>query len=305
MAVTEPNKPALLAPLLTLVLPVILMAQNQIYRHASGLEFTYPAGWQIQAGGERVVVVPADAVKDAAGQPLEVCWLAGEEAEDISSVQDPRVAAYLEGQLRQWQPKLQRLPGARILQTGLGEAVVLAFEVPGAGLRMEAYAVLYDGSAIVMLHAAREDLLTKRQPEMSRLFASLTRGQAPSPSAAAEAGITGLWRRSQYIRTNPGGSPGTISSTTWFFFHFTADGSFRFIERDRISGNTADLGVILSRDSGAQVRTGRWSASGGVLKLSWSDGTVENLPYAVTATTLRLALGGGRRPWSFDRMREQ
>lgn len=302
MAATEPHKPAQLAPLLLLALPATLMAQNQIYRHTSGLEFTYPAGWQVQAAGERVVVVPADVVKDAAGQPLEVCWLAGEDAEGVTSPQDPRVAAYLETQLRQWQPKLQRLPGVRTLETGLGGAAVLPFEVPGAGLKIEAYVALHDDSAIVMLHAAREDLFTKRQPDMSRLFASLTRGQAPPPPPGAEAGIAGLWRRSQYVRTSPGGPPGTISSTTWFFFQFAPDGSFRFIERDRISGNTADLGVILSRDSGAQVRTGRWSASGGVLKLSWSDGTVENLPYAVTATTLRLALGGGRRPWSFDRI---
>lgn len=303
MAATKAAKRARLAPLLMLALPVILMAQYQIYRHDSGLAFTYPAGWQVQAGGERVLVFPADVVKDAAGQPLEVCWLAGEEAEGINSVQDPRVAAYLESQLREWQPKVQRLPGARTLETGLGEAAVLLFEVPGAGLKIEAYAVLHDGSAIIMLHAAREDLLTKRQPEMSRLFASLTRSQAPPEPA--EAGIAGLWRRSQYIRTSPGGPPGTISSTTYFFFHFAADGSFRFIERDRISGNTAGLGVILGRDSGAQVRTGRWSATGGVLKLNWSDGTVETFPYAVTPTTLRLALGGGRRPWAFDRVREQ
>lgn len=289
-------------PLILLAIPVILMAQQQTFLHASGLEFTYPAAWVARAEGERVLVFPGDLVKDAAGQPLEVCWLAGEEAEGINSVRDPRVAAYLEGQLRQWQPKVQRLPGARTLQTGLGEAAVLAFEVPGAGLRMEAYAVLHDGSAVIMLHAAREDLLTKRQTEMSRLFASLTRGQMPP--AAAEAGIVGLWRRSQYVRTSPGGPPGTISSTTYFFFQFAADGSFQFVERDRISGNTADLGVILSRDSGAQVRTGRWSTADGVLKLNWSDGTVENLPYTVTATALRLALGGGRRPWSFDRIRE-
>lgn len=300
MTATEPNKPNLLAPLLMLALPGILMAQNQVFRHDSGLEFTYPAGWQVQAGGERVVVVPADVVKDAAGQPLEVCWLAGEEAEGISSVQDPRVAAYLESQLRQWQPKLQRLPGARTIETGLGEAAVLAFDVPGAGLRMEAYAVLHDGSAVIMLHAAREDLLAKRLPEMNRLFASLTRGQAPP---AAEAGLVGLWRRSQYIRTSPGGPPGIISSTTYFFFQFAADGSFRYVERDRISGNTADLGVILSHDSGAQVRTGRWSAADGVLKLNWADGTVESLAYAVTPAKLRL--GGGRRPLAFDRLREQ
>ncbi len=302
MTATGPNKPTLLAPLLILALPGILMAQNQVFRHHSGLEFTYPAGWQVQAGGERVVVVPADVVKDAAGQPLEVCWLAGEEAEGISSVQDPRVAAYLDDQLRQWQPKVQRLPEVRKLTTALGEAVVLSYEVPGAGLKIEAYVALHDDSAIVMLHAAREDLLAKRQPEMSRLFASLTRGQTPPPAPSAAAGIVGLWRRSQYIRTSPGGSPGTISSTTYFFFHFAADGTFRFIERDRISGNTADLGVILSRDSGAQVREGRWSDAGGALKLSWADGTVENLPYSVTATTLRLALAGGRRPWVFDRI---
>jgi hypothetical protein len=287
-------------PLMMLAIPVILMAQEQTFRHPSGLEFTYPAAWVARTEGERVLVFPGDLVKDAAGQPLEVCWLAGEEAEGINSIQDPRVAAYLENQLRQWQPKVQRLPAARTLQTPLGEAAVLAFEVPGAGLRMEAYAVLYDGSAIIMLHAAREDLLARRQPEMNRLFASLTRGQPP-PASGAD--IVGLWRRSQYIRTSPGGPPGIISSTTWFIFQFAADGSFRYVERDRISGNTADLGVILSHDSGAQVRTGRWTAADGVLNLSWTGGLVENLPY--TVTPIKLRLGAGRRPMAFDRIREQ
>ncbi len=286
------------AATLLLGIPGVLMAQDKVFRHASGLEFTYPAGWEVRAEGERVFVSPADLVKDAAGQPLEVCWLAGENAEGIGSVRDPRVAAYLESQLRQWQPKIQRLPGVRTLRTGLGEAAVLAYQVPEAGLKMEAYAVLHDGSAVVMLHAAREDLLAKRQPEMSRLFSSLAQEQAPA--AAAEAGIVGAWRRSQYIRTSPG-TGGVISSTTYFIFEFAADGSFRFVERDRISGNTADLSVILGRDSGAQVRGGRWRADNGMLLLQWADGTVERLPFSVSASTLRLALSGGKR-WVFDRV---
>lgn len=238
----------------------------------------------------------ADLARDAAGQPLEVCWLAGE---DAASPQDPRVAAYLEAQLRQWQPQVQRLPGLRTLQTGLGEAAVLPFEVPAAGLAIEVYTVLHNGSAVFLLHAARKDLLARRQPEIASLFASLARSRTPAP---AETGIPGLWRRSQCVRTSPGGAPGIISSTTSFFFHFAPDGSFRFVERDRISGNTADLGVILGRDSGAQVRTGRWSAAGGVLQLLWADGTRESFPYSVNSSSLRLALGGGRRPWVFDRL---
>lgn len=175
---------------------------------------------------------------------------------------------------------------------------MVAFEVPGAGWKIEAYTVLHGGSAVVMLHAAREDLLAKRQPEMSRLFSSLVPGQAPEPADGT--GIVGVWRRSQYIRTSPGAG-GAVSSTTYFFFEFAADGSFRFVERGRLSGNTAGLGVIPGRDSGAQVRGGRWRAGGGRLLLQWADGTVERLPFSVSASTLRLALSGGKR-WVFDRV---
>lgn len=289
--------------LMSILMQAALIAQGEsMYRHQSGIEFTHPSQWTVRAEGERVIVTPADAARDAAGQPLEVCWFAGEDAEGIASAQDPRVAEYLEGQLRQWQPALKRLPAGRTLATGLGEATVIGFEVPNLGLRMEAYAVVRDGAAVVMLHAARADLFEKRQAAMSRIFASLRQGPAPPPAAN---GIVGVWRRSQYIRTSPGGSSGTISSTTYFFFEFAADGSFRFVERDRISGNTADLGVILGRDSGAQVRTGRWSAEGGMMKLEWADGTIESYPYAVSATTLRLSLSGGRKPWVFDRVAGQ
>ncbi len=276
-----------------------LDAQLNTYQHPSGLAFDYPPGWQAQANGERIMLTPAGAAKDAAGQPLEVSWLAGEDAEGITSPQDERVASYLEGQLRQMLPRAARQPGSRTVQTGLGEAVVLPFADTSGGLAVEAYVVLNEGTAVILLHAARKDLLTKRQAEMTGIFASLRQGPPPSTNAA---GMAGVWRRSQYVRTAPGGGGGSISSTTWFYFQFAEDGSFAFAERDRISGNTADLGVILSRNGGAQVRRGRWSAADAMLRLNWADGTVENFPYTVGPTTLRLSLGGGRRAWVFDRI---
>jgi hypothetical protein len=224
--------------------------------------------------------------------------MAGEDANGVSSAGNPQVAAYLESELRRWQPKIRRLPETRTLRTGIGEASVLAFDVPDAGLRIEAYAVLHQGSAVLMLHAAREDLLQKRRAEMSGLFTSLAQGLAPAP---VELGLAGAWRRSQYIRTSSI-TPGVIPSTTYFFFLFAADGTFRFIERDHISGNTADLGVMLSRDNGAIVRVGRRSVLEGSSTLRWADGAVETYPYSVSATTLRLPLSGGRRPWVFERM---
>jgi hypothetical protein len=134
------------------------------------------------------------------------------------------------------------------------------------------------------------------------LFQSLARSKAQ-----LDPEVVGLWRRSTYLRSGPSiGNSASLSSTTYYYFQFQPDGTVLHTVRDRVSGNTADLGVILSSDSGTQTQKGRWSNSAaGVLRLDWDGGKTETYAYRISVssmggTTLRLTQGN-TKPLSFQR----
>lgn len=274
-------------------------------QHPAGLAFEHPTSWEVRSHGERIQLVPADVAKDQRGEPLEILVFFGEDTEGVTSVTDPRVAAYLETQLRQLFPWLTGRPSSRGVTTGLGPAAAYLYRgkaADGADLAVESYVVLHGGSAIVLVHAARHDLFTKRQPQVTSLFSSLSQ----SARTQIDPKVVSLWRRSASVRTGTGGGGGSISGTTWYYLSFQPDGVFHYAERDRMFGNTADLGVVVSGDSGVKTRKGKWTTSQGVLELVWEDGTAERFTYLVGTptwggTALKLTPSGtGRKPMFFD-----
>jgi len=279
--------------------------EMKTFQHPAGLAFEHPASWEVRAQDERIQLIPSNAVKDQRGEPLEVLVFFGEDAEGVTAATDPRVTAYLEAQLRKLFPGLTGPPSSRGITTGLGPAAAYLYRgkaADGADLAVEFHVVLHGGSALVLVHAARHDLFTKRQPQVTSLFSSLSQ----SAKTQIDPKVVSLWRRSASVRTGAGGGGGSISGTTWYYLSFQPDGVFHYAERDRMFGNTADLGVILSGDSGVKTRKGKWTTSQGVLELVWEDGTSERFTYLVGTpawggTALKLTpSGSGKKPMFFD-----
>jgi hypothetical protein len=282
--------------LLLLCAAPLAQAPMKTYQHSTGITFQYPAQWELREQQEQLFLLPGDLEKNAQGQPIELLLMGAQEAEGVTSPTDARVAEFFAGQLRQLVPTLKQMGVAETLNTGLGKAAVFTFEgadTQGLEMRVKVFVTLYEGSGIFLTHLAPKKSAGKREAQTRSIFTSLRQGPRQ-----VDAALVGTWRRSQYIRTSPGGSA-SMSNTTWFYYVFQADGTFAYIASSRTFGNTADLGII-ANSSGNDVTRGRWQVTqNGTLRLSY-DGKEEVLAYKVYRNGVDIGPPGAK-PTFYDR----
>lgn len=87
--------------------PLIPATKSTVYQHPIGFRFVHPFDWRVEEQGGVLVLTPPNLAKNAQG-PIEAYMITGErvDAEGITNASDPRVAAFLDEQVR------QRLPSA-------------------------------------------------------------------------------------------------------------------------------------------------------------------------------------------------
>lgn len=247
------------------------------YRHPAGVDFQYPASWELREQQNQFFLVPSDIEKNAKGQPLELLLLGAQEAEEISSPADPQVADFFAANLRQLVPDIRQTSQATPVSTGLGKGAAFTFagtDTTGLAVQAYVYVTLYEGTGIYLTYLAPKKIIGKREPAVRRVFASLSKGQRQLDPA-----LVGTWRKSIYVRTAPGSS-GTISETTYIYMTFNQDGTAAYAETARMFGSLSDLSV-LAQSSGGKSYQGNWRVNNGRVLLTWENGLAETLEYHV------------------------
>lgn len=279
-------------------------AQVARYHHPIGLEFTYPSGWAVEETELGMVLIPSDARRDAAGQPLELIVVNAQPTPGVTAADDPDVVEFFE----QSSAPLVRVGDIESEESGLGPGAVLTFEghTGVRSVRQRVYVTVHDGTSVYLLHMAREDLLDEREPAARDLFASLgwaatgvaERGRGTgaegAPAGEIDPGLVRTWHRSSTTGSTGGG--GSVYATDQEAIGFLEDGTVIHAVGTTVSAGTSDLSALSTSDPG--VQRGQWSVEGASIVIRWDEGTAERLEYNVFTHTdgqpaLKLQVPGG------------
>ena len=253
------------------VLAVTAAAQTETFIHPLGFSFRHPAGWQVQQSPQGILILPADAAQDAAGNALEVLALGSQPAPGIAGPDDPQVIAHFVENAG----GMRRVGAVETVASGLGAGVVLTFEgtVNGIDARRRIYVTLHEGEAVYLLHEARKDLAAQRDAAARALFASLAYSRP-----ANDPQVVGQWRRSSTTGSRDYSGGGIYANDTEIAV-LHPDGTIEYGVSTTISGSTS--GVSIFREGDPNVQRGRYTAAGGQLSISWQGGGREVFEYSV------------------------
>jgi hypothetical protein len=240
------------------------------YRHPMGYSFQHPAGWRVEERASGILVLPDDLAMDAAGNLLEMIGLGSQTAPGISRPDDPQVIAFFEQQAG----GLRRVGAAEPLASGLGPGMVLTFEgmINGIDARRRIYITLHNGEALYLMHEASRELAPRRDAAARSMFASLSFAQP-----ASDPQLVGQWRRS----TNTGStdSRGGLFAQDDEMIVLHPDGRVEYGRATTISGTSS--GVSVMGGGNPNVQTGRYTAAGGFLAVTWDAGGAERFEYSL------------------------
>ncbi len=271
--------------------PVMTAQKGKTYRHVAGFSFKYPADWTLKEHPNFLQLVPPNEKKNAAG-PTEAYLIVGEGVGDegITSAADPRVATYLDGQMRQLSPTLVRQPGAPTVPLSAGRGTVYTWKgrnAQGQAITARAYTCIVNrwGTALVAL--GLEGNVEAREEQVRKVFGSFGFG-----AGKRDAQLVGKWvlRSTSAIQNNSpfetAWSRAQAVSENRSWITFSPDGTWKRLDKYHM---LAGAGGLWIEDKKNTVSEGTWSAGDGVLFLTWKDGGWNDYKYQVQTA------GGGRR----------
>jgi hypothetical protein len=248
--------------------------KGKLFRHPAGFQFWHPANWRVAPQEGALQLIPADAGKTAEG-PTEIYMILGEDGapEGITKADDPRVVQYLDTQLRQMLPFMQRSEKVGEVATGRGKGVVLEWSgtAPnGNEIRAVAMVTMVKTWVISLVGLGLKEPLAKREEQLRGMFATFGMGES-----VRDRRLVGHWRQE---KSHWAGAGSDFSSTTIRDMVLAPDGTFQERGRTLASGS----GVSLDTGTG-DTETGTWAASDGMLYLYYKDGGYAQYGYHVEA----------------------
>jgi hypothetical protein len=267
------------------------------YRHPTGLRLTYPPDWQLRPLPSGLQLIPPDPGSNADG-PAEVYLVAAESAEGVTSIEDPRVLAYLDLQISRLAPFLQRAgPGEKIpCATAPGlRAQWEGKNVKGLSVQAQGFATILKGCGVVLFALGEQARLKTRDAALRKMFSSFAAGEGQKDPQ-----LVGKWQFWSYTSTSDG-SFGTERSrvmalksdgTCAWFSRSESSGTFK--EKDSLGDSKWVAGVA---GSGSGADTGAWSAGDGKLFIQWKDGSIGQWDYTLSGVpgNRRLLLKGDQK----------
>ena len=278
-------------------------AKGKLYRHAIGFSFWHPESWAVKEVEGGLQLTPPDAVvKD--GAPAEVYFVTGESVADegIQRADDPRVAEYLDTQVRGVAPALQRVGGAEAVGMANGQGVAINWEAKspdGSVVRARALVSIIKRHGVALIGLGLKERLDAREAVLRQMFASFGFGEGKrdpqlvgkwhlvaTTSIANESPFVASWDRAQAV---------TETKTE---LAFGGDGTWqRVANRHTLVGGAG----IWLEDKGRDVSNGTWNADGTSLYMMGKDDSWEQYKYQVRQTAqgreVRLASGNKGTVW--------
>jgi hypothetical protein len=296
-----------LLPALATAQPEDAEASMKKHRTAQGLSFRHPAAWQVAENQGSVVLVPDDAARDQAGQPLQAFIIGAFPlpADAPADVQDPRMIAQVDQEIAGLFPGLSRVGSVGSFETNRGAGAIYTFEGSVGGgppMRLQAYLKLRGGQGLCVMYFAQRELASRFEAQALRIARGLSLSAPGEASAAAS------------VAPGGGGDPALVRSWRWLAIggsssstgglyandektlSFFADGSVELVSTTTISGGGADWSTVSEPSSSAQ--RGTYTASGGMLTIHWNNGGTEQLSYKIFehegAPALKLQADGAK-----------
>jgi hypothetical protein len=266
------------------------------YTHPTGLGMKYPADWTMQITGGVTLLTPPDQVKDATG-PQEIYVVTGEGAEGVTDINDPRVLPYLEQQMAQLAPFLQRIGEPQQMRVATAPGIAVTWEGTnpyGKQIRAKVHATILKGYAVSLIALGQTDKIATREGVLQAIFASFGAGAGKRDPA-----LVGQWKFWSYKST----ADGKYGTETTRFMVLRPDGTCSWSSKGESSGvfsgrnqlgeqtwNQTIGGVNQDADQGT------WSAGDGQLFILWGDGSTGTWDYTVSGTpgTRKLLLKGNK-----------
>lgn len=244
------------------------------YQHKSGLSFSYPEEWVLREDEEGLYLIP-DGVKRAnSGMPKEYFFLGMTPAPEITSAEDPMVAAYFEKMINAWAPGSVRAGQTGSVKTGLGPGAVISFTGAPEGIESDIliYVVIRDEEGLYLIHV--RDKTASSDAQMGRkIFSSLDLRLRIDPALA------GAWVRTERSSSSAGSyDPSQFSTTHLVRYEFDGAGNVT-IKSDYSSSSVSD--DVATIDNSASYLSGKYSSLGEVLYVEWEDGTEVAWNYSV------------------------
>ncbi len=265
------------------------------HRHVSGASFRHPEDWRVQAMPGGLVISPPDL--QAADESIIAV---GTPAEGETDPAGPRAVQAMDAVVARSMPMLRRTEAPRSVPTP-GERPGAAYEYVGQApdgrtLRCTMLVRIVNDVALGFAVIGLEQRVAARVPTVRLMFATLAHERdagpdaGPGGGAGAKAGgggatppgdarLVGAFRGESIRAPGPGG----VSVSTQLIWAFNADGTVLHGARSAMNASRRDAGGNLvwtfDGESGASMRRGRWSTSGDVLTVRWSDGGVSRFRY--------------------------
>jgi hypothetical protein len=284
----------------TLETPASKGEEGKTHRHPLGLSYWLPAPWTAQDKQDFLMLTPPDPSSNADG-PTEIYFILGESVagEDIKSPSDPKVAAYLDGQVKSVAPFLARRAETTTVELTSGKGTVYEWEgknPKGDDVVARAYVAIFKENAVALAVLALKDRAKARDEALRKIFASFAFGPASLDAKLArswsfvenvtvsnQSPFESAWTRAQYGRE-------TASTLT-----LAADGTWT--RRDVSQAIMGAAGIWLDTGRQETVRKGRWCAGNGQFYLMYENDSWTVYQYRLEGDTLRLASGAKGEVW--------
>lgn len=266
------------------------------FRHPTGFRMSYPPDWKLKELPAAVQLVPPDPASNADG-PTEAYLVVAEAAEGVSAPSDPRVLAFLDGQMGKLVPFMRRSGSGTPVNAGSAPGVLVTWtgsNPKGMALQAHAFTTILKGYGVVLFAIGEKEQVAKRDKTLQGVFASFAAGEGEKDPQ-----LVGAWKFWSYSSS----SIGSYSTERFRLLVLRADGTCAWSSRtdtsaslsskDSLGNQTWTAGVA---GTGGNADKGTWSAGGGKLFVMWQDGSLSEWGYAITGEpgNRRLFLKGNK-----------
>ncbi len=266
------------------------------FRHPTGFRMSYPPDWKLKELPTAVQLVPPDPASNADG-PTEAYFVVGEAAAGVTSPTDPRVLAFLDGQMGQLVPFMRRSGSGTPINAGSAPGVLVSWagsNPKGMALQAHAFTTILKGFGVVLFAIGDQEQVARRDKTLRGVFASFATGEGEKDPQ-----LVGAWKFWSYSSSS-NGSYSTEQSRLLVLrpdgtcaWSSRADTSASVSGRDSLGSQTWTAGVA---GTGGDADKGTWSAGGGKLFVMWQDGSLSEWGYTITGASgnRRLFLKGNK-----------